>query len=867
MTDEIGFLERQLAESLTLPARIDVMNALAWKLRRQDWARAQQLAEEAYALSQEGDFITTPYWKGVADSLTNLGGINERLGEYRQAFSQSTRAYAMYKELDDLYGQAKALGNMGFACARMGNLDEGLAYKTQQMEIARQLGDKGLEADALSGLAMIHGESDRLERSLGYVQQALDIYRETGNKGGEAAMLNNCAAVSVYMGKFEEAVVYANECVQLCQVTHNEMMEVGALDNMAHAYLNLTQYEEAMTTYHLNLEKVRHMGHKELLAETFFGIGEVHKGKKEMDSAILYYYQALDMAEQLGARRKQHVYHEALADTYKARGDYGMALAHYEQFRDIERSVFSEDMERKFKVLEETHRAEVAEKEAAIYRKRKEELEQEIARRLQVEAALRRAKEQAEQARKTAEIANHAKSEFLSNMSHELRTPLNGILGYTQILRQHHNLTRQQQEGVDIIHQSGEHLLMLINDILDISKIEARKLELFPGELFLPHFLEGVVGLMQMRTRQKGLQFICELAPSLPEVVLADEKRLRQILINLLGNAIKFTQTGFVQLRVTMPKITERGMAHICFEVIDSGVGIFPEHLDVIFQPFEQVGAGYKQAEGTGLGLAISSQLVEAMGGTLNVESEVGQGSRFWFTLGLPLTEMVMSETALEMAIVGYVGRPRHILVVDDKAHNRSVLVEMLTPLGFLMATAENGEEAVQIAHTIVPDIIIMDLVMPVMDGLEAARILRGTPGLRHIPLIMVSASVLETEKRQSLQAGYDAFLPKPVRQSKLLATLAELLSLEWVYASSQLDSMAMPVTVFPSRKQVEEIEHLMFEGDFLTIKRIAQEMEQDTTLYPFAQQLYGYAAEFDEDKLMALLNRCNQNEHVGKRT
>ena len=305
-------------------------------------------------------------------------------------------------------------------------------------------------------------------------------------------------------------------------------------------------------------------------------------------------------------------------------------------------------------------------------------------------------------------------------MSHELRTPLNGILGYAQIMQQDKSLDDLQHTGVNVIRQSGEHLLMLINDILDVAKIEAGKTSLCRSDIQLAQFIHIIVEMIRVKAEQKGLKFICDIAPDVPQWGRIDEKLLRQVLLNLLSNAIKFTDRGQVMLQV---RVTPS--ARLRFEVRDTGSGIDVAELDTIFQPFEQVGDAQRRLGGTGLGLSISRQYVRRMGGDIQVESVLGQGSTFWFELEVPV---VVAETATAMTrriVTGYQGPRQIVLVVDDLAENRAMVADMLKPLGFEVVEAANGREALEIAQNLLPHLILMDIVMPEMDGLEATLHLR----------------------------------------------------------------------------------------------------------------------------------------------
>ena len=502
---------------------------------------------------------------------------------------------------------------------------------------------------------------------------------------------------------------------------------------------------------------------------------------------------------------------------------------------------------------------------------------QDITPRKEAETALQAINRELTVAKELADAASLAKSDFLASMSHELRTPLNGILGYAQILSRSATLTEKEQNGVVVIRESGEHLLTLINEILDLAKIEAGKLQLQPTPTKLMPLLRGVVEICRIQAEKKGLIFQTRLDEEIPKQVIIDEKCLRQVLLNLLSNAVKFTQEGSVSFRVECISLSmlDEPSCRLHFSISDTGVGMDSKEIESLFHAFEQVGENASQAQGTGLGLAISQQLVKLMGNEIQVKSQPSQGSEFFFEIDLPIGDDSSShEENHRGKIIGYKGQPKTIMVVDDRTNNRNLIRSYLEPLGFLINEACNGQEALESVIQNKPDLIITDLFMPGLDGHGFLEFLRASPKLSKIPVFVASASVSSTEQETSLALGGDEFIGKPINFERLLDLLQKYLHLSWHVEI--LESPPMPLLPpdsgqtlkVPPPPDLQKMLQLVSLGRMQKFNRYVDSLcEKDPDLSPFFNPLKDLAKRFEvselESTLKASLEQSQETEDL----
>jgi PAS domain S-box-containing protein len=489
-----------------------------------------------------------------------------------------------------------------------------------------------------------------------------------------------------------------------------------------------------------------------------------------------------------------------------------------------------------------------------------------------------------QQAKEATEAANRAKSIFIANMSHELRTPLNAILGFSQLMNYDANLSKKQLENLHIIYRSGEHLLTLINQVLDLSKIEAGRMALSENNFNLHYLLADVEDMFSLRAKNKGLQLEFDCGPDVSKYIRTDEVKLRQVLINLIGNAIKFTASGSVRvvIRQKQTQLTpDKGKRRIQFEVKDTGVGIAAEEFNKLFRPFVQTTSGQKVQEGTGLGLTISHQFVRLMGGKitvisggkmftpgtppreLNDDAIPKEGTRFLFDIPVGIADGIFENQPQSRRLIALApNQPKYrILVVDDSDINRQLLVQLISPVGFEVREASNGSEAIEIWESWSPHLIWMDMLMPVMDGYEATKRIKSTTKGQATPVIALTASVFEEEKSVVLSAGCNDFVRKPFPEETIFDIMAKYLGVSYIYEEKDPHSRPGNVTVEPlnltvilaamSKKWIAKLHEAALDADSELVSQLIEEIPSSHALELIA--LKDWVNKFEFEKILDL--------------
>ncbi len=760
--DELDRHAELVGRGETLARTLGDEEAGSWfaELRARAWAEQGLQGQALAAFAQLVDGAERRSLGRLPWLLAAQGDALGNVGRRTEALRANTRAYDLFEARDDRLGMAAAL--MGIA----GSHTEGTDAPSQVLA------------------------QDYMRRALALIDPAAQRHMAVALNVRLGVTMQRLQLLALARTQLDQALGLA-ERLQLPRWAAESHYFLAKIDLQEDRYADaLRELDLALPVFRGQRDKGFHVAAVAVRAQALSALSR----KAESLQALTEGERVLPTAHN---PKLEAFFRLAAAKVYGSQGEDRLAYQQLLALRDVERLLADESNAQQAEEAKVKFGVELQERENAVLRAEQQEAQTRryalwvalgfsvltlgawvLFLRKRAAMAHAEAAHQAALARAQAE-ANRAKSVFLASMSHELRTPLNGVLGYAQLLQWDSKTSDETKAGLRVIEKSGRHLLSLIDDTLNLARIEAGKLELNPAPVALAPFLNTVADLIRVRVRQKPVAF--ELATAgLPPAVWVDEKQLRQVLLNLLGNAVKFTDQGEVALRVTARPAPQDGRVGLHFEVRDSGVGIAESDLGQLFQPFQQVGDVARRGAGTGLGLSISQQIVRLMGGQIAVASTPGQGSVFSFEIEVPLADAAAEPHAPTRPVVGYDGPRKQVLVIDDVDANRALIVDALRPIGFDVQEARDGREGLDRAQAQKPDLVLIDNAMPVLGGIEATRQLRRLPGLERVPIVAVSASASAHDRTEALAAGADDFLPKPVELERLLALLEAHLGLRF---------------------------------------------------------------------------------------
>jgi signal transduction histidine kinase/DNA-binding NarL/FixJ family response regulator len=861
-----------------------------------------------------------------ARALNLLARIEMYLAKTEDAATHARQALDVAERGSDRVGQAEAHLIIGVNSINLGKAEAMVEGTSRAMILLDGIDRPDLIGETLLRKSMAYRRAERFDDSVTMAMQTMEIARQNGNA---LALTYASQAMGISLAHSErhaDSLKLYSEMREHAIAAHSKLLEADAIAGISNAKAGLGDTQEAEVQIRKAIELYRQVGTPFYINQAIFSLAHILRQEGHRDQAVqllseliesygthpspigLWYcliarsgdYQALHNLPAAAADAdRAYVLAKSiigyplylsqsawrLADIAASRNDMGRAYhLSVEAAATAEKAARERAFDRMVE-LAERYQAESRQRQIRELTQRNEQQAAELSRRMLERrwlwtvlmaaiAALagvvvfvlrQRQLQRREAALSEARQLARQRSEFMARMSHELRTPLNAILGFANILKRDGPLSDRQARGLKIIDESGQHLVTLIDDILDLARVDANRLELFPADVDLPAFLRVVCEIVRVKADDKGLLFDYEPATDLPAIVRVDKKRLRQVLLNLLSNAVKFSDRGRVTLRA-IPVAPGAGedssepMVRLRFEVEDQGIGMGPAQLERLFQAFEQVSDVERRAEGTGLGLAISRQLVRLMGGDIQVSSHPGEGSLFVFEIDARVPSAEVQTPVEEGPPIGYLGERRTILVVDDVAQNRTMLVDLFGALGFDVAEAGDGGQALEVAVRTHPDLVVMDLTMPVMDGFEATRRLRRLRECATTPIIATSASVRAETESLCRAAGANLFMGKPIRQAELLDAVGALLGLVWArdkltetWSRTDNDAGLVP----PPPEEMVGLRGLARMGNMRSIiERADQVQALDPRYAPFAARLRTLAQGYQSKAISALIER-----------
>lgn len=720
-------------------ARIDVFIDMAMEVRNFEVERAIQMADEIIARSE-----AIQHKQGIGRGLNLKGWCNWRLGVYDAGQELLEQAYQIAREVKDKPLEARVLNNFGYIYRDRGDLATALNYFERALSINEKLGDDVTQAVNLSAIAYLNYDVSDYENALQFALKCLPIFQRAQDIHRLTTLYHILGNIYFKLEDFGEALRYFEENLGLTE--EGTMTYDMALSGLGKVYYKMQQFDVAEKYLEQALKAAEELGNVEVQITSTFYLGRLHMDEEHYRTARKYLEKAFSLSTEYTRRHDIMSVHEVLSILYDRMGDIPKAFNHLKEFERIKEEIFKQTTFNKLRNLQVRQQVELAQKEKEV-------------------------------AERTASL----KQQFMANMSHEIRTPMNAIVGMTRLLQ-----SKEPKPGqlryLNAIQQSADNLLVIINDILDLSKIEAGKIIIEQTTFNLAETLHSVSDMLMLRAEEKGIELRTYVDPEIPATLSGDPTRINQILVNLAGNAVKFTEQGYVEIRAMLLKVRSEEYK-IQFDITDTGIGIAPDYVDSIFESFTQAGTDTaRKFGGTGLGLTISKQLATLMNGDIRVRSELGKGTVFSLTLTLKKAAVEVEARAEQNEDTAMIERLSRIsiLLVEDNEFNRIVAEDTLQEIlpGIQIEVAVNGAIAVEMIAAKNYDLALMDIQMPVMDGIEATRRIRTTlpAPAKDTKIIAMTANVLQEDVKHYFDIGMNAYVSKPFKTAELLQKMAGVL-------------------------------------------------------------------------------------------
>lgn len=713
--------------------KIDLLVEMTLEVRNSDAEKALEMANEIITRSEK-----IAYEVGIGEGLNHKGACYWLMGEYEDGLEELGKAIKIATAHKARSLEAKVLNNFGRIYRNMGDLARALMHFESALEINESLGNELNQTINLTNISNLYYDLGDYDTALEYAQKCLPIFEKNAYSSRLFAIYNTLGDIYFKMNNFDRALSYFRKTLET--TADGSLNRAIANSGMGKVYFKLGDYDKA--GYYLDLAlaqaKALNIPEAEIIAE--FYKGKLFYKQGNYAEALKNVEYANEMASDTLRRHDLISIHEFLADLYERMDNVPQAYYHLKAYEKLKEEVFQQATLNKLRNLQLKNQMVVARKEKEV-------------------------------AQKTAQL----KHQFMANMSHEIRTPMNAIVGITRLLIEK-DPRPDQLKYLEAIRKSSDNLLVIINDILDLSKIEAGKIRIEQIEFSFRELMHSMYEIMAIKAEEKNLKFHLTIKPDIPDRMIGDPSRLNQILINLVGNAIKFTEKGHVKIITTLMGVQERNKIRLSFDIVDTGIGISEEYVETIFESFTQAGTDTaRKYGGTGLGLTISKQLTELMSGKISVTSRLGEGTTFRVEVPLEIAEMQHIQEAKPEVTEEIRTRleKSRILLVEDNEFNLLVAEDTLKSAlpAVQVDVAENGEQAIRKLREKDYDIILMDIQMPIMNGVEATHYIRNTlpEQKRHTKIIAMTANVLQEDVQRYLQAGMNAYISKPFQTEELL--------------------------------------------------------------------------------------------------